>query len=179
MKSFRVLCKTPWHSVHGPPLFWHRPAREVKSNVTLEHNGKTASAKSPADLVPHAEKGSVITFTIEGPDEESATRCDPGCPEQHRPQDKTSNILSVAFYGTKDYDRIFSVSFQRTKVKPYIVRYQIFQPLSDHRVCTSGKADLTLSAFSSTMKLPVRSSRFSPRAAPSSFLLRPRGLQQC
>ena len=116
MKSFQYCVKNPLGIHARPAALLAQACTEVKSNVTLEHNGKTASAKNVLQILAlHAAKGSVITFTIEGPDEESAAAKIQDVLSNIAPKDKTSNILSVAFYGTKDYDRIFFSELSKDK----------------------------------------------------------------
>lgn len=116
MKSLQYAVKNPLGIHARPAALLAQACTDIKSSVTLECNGNEASGKNVLQILAlHAAKGSVITFTVEGPDEDLAIEKIQDVLGRIAPKDKKTNILRVAFYGTKDYDRIFFSELSRDK----------------------------------------------------------------
>ena len=116
MKSLQYSVKNPLGIHARPAALLAQACTEIKSSVTLECNGNEASAKNVLQILAlHAAKGSVLNITVEGPDEEQAIIKIQEVLSSIAPKDKKANVLRVAFYGTKDYDRIFFSELSRDK----------------------------------------------------------------
>ncbi len=116
MKSLQYSVKNPLGIHARPAALLAQACTDIKSSVTLECNGNEASGKNVLQILAlHAAKGSVITFTVEGPDEDLAIEKIQDVLGRIAPKDKKTNVLRVAFYGTKDYDRIFFSELSRDK----------------------------------------------------------------
>lgn len=87
-----------------------------KSSIAVSANGKTASGGNVLELLSlQARKDDVLTIRIEGEDEEKAYAAINLVLEKEFNEKRTAPILKIAFFGTKDYDRIFFSEL--TKVK--------------------------------------------------------------
>lgn len=89
---------------------------DFKSTVTIECNGASASGRDVLQILAlHAAKGSVLHFSIEGEDEKAASEKIQAVLNELSPKDKPVSVLKVAFFGTKDYDRLFFTELSRDK----------------------------------------------------------------
>ena len=89
---------------------------DFKSTVTIECNGASASGRDVLQILAlHAAKGSVLHFSIEGEDEKPASEKIQAVLNELSPKDKPVSVLKVAFFGTKDYDRLFFTELSRDK----------------------------------------------------------------
>lgn len=103
------------YEVKDPLGFHARPAAKVaqasiefKSSVTLSSNGKVANGGNVIQILQlEAKKGAVVHFEIEGPDEEAACTKIKDVLTKAEPRGRKVDILKIAFFGTKSYDRIF------------------------------------------------------------------------
>ena len=87
-----------------------------KSAVVIEGNGEEAKGNDVLSILSlHAAKGTTLKFTITGEDEEEAMAKIQEVLKEVEPKDKPASILKVAFYGTKDYDRIFFSELSKDK----------------------------------------------------------------
>ena len=88
----------------------------LKSEVTIECDGEVASGDNVLQILKlHAAKGSVLNITAEGPDEEEAIEKISDVFNGIAAKDKNVEVLRVAFFGTKDYDRMFFSQLARDK----------------------------------------------------------------
>ncbi len=79
-----------------------------KSVITFECNGKTGDGKNVLQLLAlNAKKGDMIRVITEGEDENEAGPAIRKILTELEPADTNTDILKVAFYGTKDYDKIY------------------------------------------------------------------------
>ena len=108
MKQFQCVVETP-NGIHARiAALIAQLCVSLKSSVTITCNSKSANANDVLQILSlNAKKGDVLEVTIEGEDEEEyyeklkklvCTDCF---------EKSESGILKVAFYGTKDYDRLF------------------------------------------------------------------------
>lgn len=84
-------------------------ASSVKSQVTFGKGGKSVSAKNVLSLLSLGIKeGDKVNVTVEGEDEDAAVRQLEELLRTH-PAEKLKNdqVFRIAFFGTKDYDRVF------------------------------------------------------------------------
>ena len=116
MKSLQYSVKNPLGIHARPAALLAQACTDLKSAVTLECNGNEASGKNVLQILGlHAAKGSILNITVEGPDEEEAIKKIEEVLRNIAPKDKQAKVLKVAFYGTKDYDRIFFSELSRDK----------------------------------------------------------------
>lgn len=108
MKEIRYVVSEP-QGIHARPCaLLAQCCVDFKSAVTVYLEGKKASGQNVLELLAlGAKMGDVLNFQIEGEDEEQAFEkiqklLDAGFADR-----KTVPILKIAFFGTKDYDRIF------------------------------------------------------------------------
>ena len=88
----------------------------LKSEVVIECDGEVASGDNVLQILKlHAAKGSVLNITAEGPDEEEAIEKISDVFHGIAAKDKNVDVLKVAFFGTKDYDRMFFSQLARDK----------------------------------------------------------------
>lgn len=111
MKSFEYTCKATLGLHARPAAILAVQCTALKSAVTISANGKTASGNNVLDLIAlRAGKGTPLTITVEADSPETEERDLQHLKEVFAdiiPTDNNLDILKVAFYGTKDYDRIF------------------------------------------------------------------------
>ena len=116
MKTLQYSVKNPLGIHARPAALLAQACTGIKSNVTLEYEGKTASGKNVLQILAlQAKKGSVLNITAEGPDEDKAIEIIQNVLSEIAPHDRSSDILRVAFYGTKDYDRLFFSELSKDK----------------------------------------------------------------
>ena len=116
MKSIQYTVKNPLGIHARPAALLAQACTDLKSAVTLECNGNEASGKNVLQILAlHAAKGSVLNITVEGPDEEAGLEKIKTVLAEIAPKDKKVSVLKVAFFGTKDYDRIFFSELSRDK----------------------------------------------------------------
>lgn len=99
-----------------PAAILAQECTNFKSQVTIECGSESASGNNVLQILKlHAARGSVLKFTIEGEDE---TACEARLHEilaNIAPKDKPVSVMKVAFFGTKDYDRMFFTELARDK----------------------------------------------------------------
>ena len=82
----------------------------------VECNGNVASGNNVLQILAlHAAKGSVLDITADGPDEDAAIAKIEEVLADIAPKAKKREVLKVAFFGTKDYDRMFFSELSRDK----------------------------------------------------------------
>lgn len=87
-----------------------------KSSVLVSANGRTASGQNVLELLAlQAKKDDVLTIQIEGEDEEQVFAALQNVLEKEFNEKKTARILKIAFFGTKDYDRLFFSELAKDK----------------------------------------------------------------
>ena len=86
------------------------------SIVTVSANGKTADGRNVLELLGlAAKKGDTLTIQITGGDEEQAQEALEAVLKGEFNEKKAVNLLRIAFFGTKDYDRTFFSELVRDK----------------------------------------------------------------
>lgn len=103
------------HVVVSPLGLHARPAARIaqasigfKSTVTIEYEGQKANGANVLQILKlQAKKGATIEITIEGEDEEEAAAKIQDVLKECSPKEKKVPVLKIAFFGTKDYDRLF------------------------------------------------------------------------
>ena len=116
MKSFQYVIKGTLGIHARPAAMIAQAASEFKSVTTLECNGNIAAANNVLQIMGlHAGKGQTLTVTADGADEEGCIAKLQEVLSAISPKDRAQRILKVAFFGTKDYDRIFFSELSRDK----------------------------------------------------------------
>ena len=116
MRSILYAVKNPLGIHARPAALLAQACTDLKSSVTLECNGNVASGKNVLQILAlHAAKGSTLKISVEGPDEDTAIEKIEAVLQKIAPKEKKVSVLRVAFYGTKDYDRIFFSELSRDK----------------------------------------------------------------
>jgi len=89
-----------------------------KSSVVISANEETASGGNVLELLAlHIRKGDVMTIQVDGPDEEAACQAIQKVLDSGFDEKKEVQVLKIAFFGTKDYDRIFFSELEKDKGK--------------------------------------------------------------
>jgi D-lactate dehydrogenase len=116
MKTFEIQVKNALGIHARPAALIAQACTDMKSQVTLEANGNTAGGANVLQILKlGAVKGTTVKFTVEGPDEEEAVQKLKEVLSEIAPKEKKVSVLRVAFFGTKDYDRIFFSELSREK----------------------------------------------------------------
>ena len=112
-----VYVVTYQQGVHARPCaLLAQCCTNFKSSVTVSANEKNASGSNVLELLAlHARKGDVMTVRIEGEDEEKASEEIEQVLKTGFSEKKAVGILKIAFFGTKDYDRIFFSELAKDK----------------------------------------------------------------
>ena len=116
MKNFTYVVSNP-NGIHARPCaLLAQCCVNFKSSVTVGANDRSASGQNVLDLLSlQAKKDDVLTFTIEGEDEEACLAAFQDVLEKNFNERKTARILKIAFFGTKDYDRVFFSELTKDK----------------------------------------------------------------
>ena len=116
MKSLQYTVKNSLGIHARPAALLAQACTNFKSAVMVECNGNVASGNNVLQILAlHAAKGSVLNITADGPDEEAAIAKIEEVLADIAPKAKKKEILKVAFFGTKDYDRMFFSELSRDK----------------------------------------------------------------
>lgn len=116
MRSILYAVKNPLGIHARPAALLAQACTELKSTVTLECNGNEASGRNVLQILGlHAAKGSTLKISVDGPDEDAAIEKIQEVLKKIAPKEKKVEVLRVAFFGTKDYDRIFFSELSRDK----------------------------------------------------------------
>ena len=116
MIRFRCTVENPIGIHARPAALLARQCVEQKSSVTIECNGRKANGNDVLQILNlKAMKGDVLDITVEGVDEkEDAEKVRRiicvDCVEENE-----AGILNIAFFNTKDYDKLFFNELVREK----------------------------------------------------------------
>ena len=116
MKNFTYVVSNP-NGIHARPCaLLAQCCVNFKSSVTVGANDRSASGQNVLDLLSlQAKMVDVLTFTIAGEDEEAGLAAIQDVLEKNFNERKTARILKIAFFGTKDYDRVFFSELTKDK----------------------------------------------------------------
>lgn len=108
MKTLDYEVKNPYGIHARPAAHIAQACQEFKSVVTIQCEENTARGTEVLKIMRlNAQKGMTLHITIEGPDEEEAFAKLSEVLANESPKNKKAEILKIAFFGTKNYDRIF------------------------------------------------------------------------
>ena len=87
-----------------------------KVTVEIECNGEIASGNNVLQILDlHASKGSCLHFSVDGVEEDACINEIEKVLKEIDVKDKKTGVLHVAFFGTKDYDRLFFSELSKDK----------------------------------------------------------------
>ncbi len=108
MKTFDYTCKATLGLHARPSAILALECNAMKSAVTVEKGGKKANGTNALQLIAlRASKGEVLHISVEGPTEQEDYDRLQEVFAHIIPVDNNLDVLKVAFFGTKDYDRIY------------------------------------------------------------------------
>ncbi len=91
-----------------PAAFLAQACVGLPSQITVKYDGKTASGSNVLELLAlHAGKGAVLEISAEGGDERAALDAVYRVLREKLWDRRKTQLLRIAFFGTKDYDRLF------------------------------------------------------------------------
>ena len=115
MKQFTYVLTDPEGLHARPAAHLAQTCVQLQSAVTVSYDGKNASANNVLELLAlGAREGAELTITIEGGDEDKAME-EVLHDLNHKAETNHAKALKVAFFGTKDYDRIFFSELAKDK----------------------------------------------------------------
>jgi len=115
MKEFKYLVKNVLGIHARPAALLAQYCVNLKSVVTITLDDNKANGSNVLQILAlHARKGDVLTVTVEGENEEKDAL---GVEELlHKEfEEKKVDVLKIAFFGTKDYDRTFFSELSKDK----------------------------------------------------------------
>ena len=116
MKQIQVEVKCSLGIHARPAALIAQACTNLKSSVTLETANETAQGSNVLEILAlHATKGTKLTITVDGPDEDTAIEKIQEVFDAMGPKDKKVPVLKVAFFGTKDYDRLYFSELAKDK----------------------------------------------------------------
>ena len=108
MKVFDYTCKATLGLHARPAAILATECTAFRSTVTIHCEDRQASGTDVLQIIAlRASKGKDLHITIDGEDEEQALARLEEVFAHIIPEDNNLDILKVAFYGTKEYDKIF------------------------------------------------------------------------
>ena len=116
MKKFSYVVDNPMGVHARPAALLAQLCVNLKSAVVVECNGKTASGNNVLQILAlGAKKGDTLNVSAEGDDEEAAISQIEELFNGEFTEKEEYDVLKVAFFGTKDYDRTFFSELTKDK----------------------------------------------------------------
>ena len=116
MKVINYEVKNPLGIHARPAAILAQACTNFKAAVTIECNGETASGNNVLQILAlHAAKGSTLKITIDGEDADACADKILEALKDIQPKDKATKVLKIAFFGTKEYDRLFFSELSKDK----------------------------------------------------------------
>lgn len=116
MKVINYEVKNPLGIHARPAAILAQACTNFKAAVTIECNGESASGNNVLQILAlHAAKGSTLKITIDGEDADACADKILEALNEIQPKDKASKVLRIAFFGTKEYDRLFFSELSKDK----------------------------------------------------------------
>ena len=108
MKTITYQVKDPLGIHARPAALLAQECVKYKSIVTIYANESLADARNVLEILAlHIRKDEIMRITVEGEDEEACAESLQILLDKKLEAKKPTKILKIAFFGTKDYDRIF------------------------------------------------------------------------
>lgn len=116
MKVINYEVKNPLGIHARPAAILAQACTNFKAAVTIECNGETASGNNVLQILAlHAAKGSTLKIIIDGEDADACADKIMEALNEIQPKDKATKVLRIAFFGTKEYDRLFFSELSKDK----------------------------------------------------------------
>ena len=116
MKVINYEVKNPLGIHARPAAILAQACTNFKAAVTIECNGESASGNNVLQILAlHAVKGSTLKITIDGEDADACADKILEALNEIQPKDKATQVLKIAFFGTKEYDRLFFSELSKDK----------------------------------------------------------------
>lgn len=116
MKVINYEVKNPLGIHARPAAILAQACTNFKAAVTIECNGESASGNNVLQILAlHAAKGSTLKITIDGEDADACADKILEALKDIQPKDKATKVLKIAFFGTKEYDRLFFSELSKDK----------------------------------------------------------------
>ncbi len=108
MKTITYTVTNPTGIHARPAAFLAQACVDMSSQITIRCGDKVASGNNVLQILGlHAGQGSVLEISAEGGDEEASLERIRQVLVERLKQYKTYDTIKIAFFGTKDYDRLF------------------------------------------------------------------------
>lgn len=116
MRNIQYTVVNPLGIHARPAALLAQACTNFKSAIMIECNGYSASGNNVLQILGlHAAKGAVLDISADGPDEDAAIEKIQEVLTEIAPKARKLEVLKVAFFGAKDYDRIFFSELSRDK----------------------------------------------------------------
>ena len=108
MQSIQFEVTNPFGIHARPAAILAQACVKIPSQITVKCNGKSANGNNVLQLLGlHAKQGSVLEISAEGGDEAGSLAQVEQILKDTFAEKKKVDVLKIAFFGTKDYDRLF------------------------------------------------------------------------
>ena len=108
MQSIQFEVTNPFGIHARPAAILAQACVKMPSQITVKCNGKSANGNNVIQLLGlHAVQGSVLEISAEGGDEAGSLAQIEKILNDTFAEKKKVDVLKIAFFGTKDYDRLF------------------------------------------------------------------------
>lgn len=108
MKQITYEITNPLGMHARPAAFVAQACVALPSQITIKCNGKVANGDNVLQILAlNAQQGNVLYITAEGGDEDAALEAVRKELDQRMKKYEEVPVLKIAFFGAKDYDRIF------------------------------------------------------------------------
>ena len=108
MQTIQFEVTNPFGIHARPAAILAQACVKIPSQITVKCNGKSANGNNVLQLLGlHAKQGSVLEISAEGGDEAASLAQVEQILNDTFAEKKKVDVLKVAFFGTKDYDRLF------------------------------------------------------------------------
>ena len=116
MTEFRCVVESPLGIHARPAALLAQLCVNIRSTVRIACNGKEANGNNVLEILAlAARKGDVLDIFVEGPDEVNDVEKIKAIISHDVVEENAPKILRIAFFGTKDYDRIFFSELTKDK----------------------------------------------------------------
>ena len=108
MKTISYTVTNPTGIHARPAAFLAQTCVDLSSQITIRCNGKTANGNNVLQILSlKARQGDLLEITATGGDEEASLNRILQVFSDRLKQYRGVDVLKIAFFGTKDYDRLF------------------------------------------------------------------------
>ena len=137
MKQITYEITNPLGMHARPAAFVAQACVALPSQITIKCNGKVANGDNVLQILAlNAQQGNVLHITAEGGDEDAALEAVRKELDQRMKKYEEVPVLKIAFFGAKDYDRIFFSELARDVGEgAYNCDIKYFNARSEERRC--------------------------------------------